>query len=242
VKQAVRRLLHRQPVWRVRTDPVRGRRRALRQEVAYWAEWLGSSGGKYADDFARRFDPEAEVEDPALRDVLAAVPGGPVSVLDVGAGPASSVGLRFPGLDLTVVAVDPLGKEYDRLLARAGLVPPVHTEAVDGEDLVAHFGEDRFDIAYSRNALDHSVDPVAVIEQMLRVVRPGGHVVLRHGVNEAVNQGYVQLHQWNLEERDGAFVVWRPDRTTNVTTALAGRAEVACWTEDDAVVCDIRRL
>lgn len=244
VRQVVGRLLQRRGrTWRTRSDPVRGRRRALREEVGYWAEWLATKGGKYADDYAYRIDPDAEVVDPALREVLATILGEAVSILDVGAGPISIVGCRFPGLVLTTVAVDPLADEYNRLLADAGLVPPVRTQAVDGEDLVAHFGEGRFDVAYSRNALDHTVDPVVVIEQMLGVVRPGGHVVLRHGLNEAVKQAYVQLHQWNLDERDGEFIVWRPDRMTNVTDALAGRAEVICWAESgDTVVCVMTKV
>src|SRR6476469_2031561 len=83
--------------WCKRSDPVRGRRRALKEEVGYWAEWLSTHGGKWSEDYAFRFDPSAEVEDPALRDALASIPKTDVSILDVGAGPASAVGVRFPG-------------------------------------------------------------------------------------------------------------------------------------------------
>jgi SAM-dependent methyltransferase len=219
--------------WRERSDPIRGRRRALSEEVDYWAHWVRTAGGDYQEEFAYRFDPDADVEDPMLREVLAGIEqqrqqGGQIAILDVGAGPASTVGHRFGETALEVVAVDPLADRYDRLLDDAGLVPPVRTEALDGERLLERFGPDRFDIAYSRNALDHAVDPVLIVEQMVAVVRRGGHVLLRHARNEAVHQDYVQLHQWNFDERDGDFIVWRGDEESNVTELLAGRAEVTC--------------
>ena len=157
--------------WQIRTDPVRGRRRALDEEIGYWAEWLDTRGGRFSDDFARRFEPDAEVEDGALRAVLAGVPGTP-SVLDVGAGPVSSVGARLDGRALDLVPVDPLADAYDGALRRRHLVPPVRTQRVAGEALTRTFGEGRFDVAYARNSLDHAVDPVAVVEEMLRVVPP----------------------------------------------------------------------
>lgn len=235
--------------WRARDDPVRGREGALREEVGYWRDWLDSRGGKWADDYRYRFDPEAEVADRALRDVLAHLPQQRVSILDVGAGPVSAVGYRYPGKTLSLTAVDPLADEYERVLEQKGLMPPVRTESVGGEELAQRFGADLFDVAYSRNALDHAVDPVAIIENMLTVVRPQGYVVLRHVRNEAVNQAYVQLHQWNFDRRDGHFVIWRPGQETDVTEALTGRGDVGCELEssvDEAaggwIVCVIRKL
>jgi SAM-dependent methyltransferase len=233
------------PVWRTRSDPVRGRSRALKEELGYWADHVSTRGGKYAEGYAYRFDPAAEVADPALREVLGAMPQEEVSILDVGAGPAPFLGYRFPGKTLSIAAVDPLADDYNLILDRGGVVPPVRTEQLEGERLVERFGPDRFDIAYSRNALDHAVDPMLIVENMLAVVRPGGHVVLRHVRNEAFKRRYRQLHQWNFDERDGELVIWRDEQQTNVTSALRGRAEVSCTVspaEDDWVVCVIRKL
>jgi SAM-dependent methyltransferase len=141
------------------------------------------------------------------------------------------VGYRLPGKSVSLTAVDPLAHEYDRVLAKAGVVPPVRTERVDGEGLLEHFGPGRFEIAYSRNALDHAVDPLAIIRNMLGVVRPGGHVILRHVRNEALRQGYVQLHQWNFDERGGRPVIWRPDREVDLTAALQGQPDIECRVE-----------
>jgi SAM-dependent methyltransferase len=219
--------------WRPRTDPVRGRRRALKEEVGYWDHWLATRGGKYAPEFAERFDPAAEVTDPALRTVLGDLEKRApevVSILDVGAGPASTVGHRFCGRPVEVTAVDPLADHYRRLLNEHGLEPPVLTERLQGEQLVERFGRGQFDVAYARNALDHAVDPVAIAENMLEVVRPGGYVVLRHVRNEAVRQRWIQLHQWNFDERDGRLVVWRPGVEIDMAERLA-TATISCYTE-----------
>jgi SAM-dependent methyltransferase len=216
--------------WRVRTDPVRGRSGALEEESGYWSDWLAARGGKWAEEFARRFDPEAEVEDGGLREVLAALPPG-ARVLDVGAGPASTVGTRFRGQPLELVAVDPLAEEYARSLSRERLVPPVPTQAIAGEELTARLGPDRFDVAYSRNALDHAVDPAVIVDEMVGVVRPGGVVVLDHVQNEGERNGYEQLHQWNFDVFDGHLIVWRNDRRIDLTDRLRDRADVRCRLE-----------
>jgi SAM-dependent methyltransferase len=216
--------------WRVRTDPVRGRHRALDEESGYWSDWLAGRGGKWADEFTRRFDPEAEVDDPALREVLAMLPPG-ARVLDVGAGPASTVGTRFEGKPIELVAVDPLAEQYERSLAREGLVPPVRTQPIAGEELTARLGSERFDIAYSRNALDHAVDPAVIVDEMVGVVRPGGIVVLDHVQNEGERNGYEQLHQWNFDVAEGHLVVWRSDRSVDLTERLHDRADVRCRVE-----------
>ena len=83
----------------------------------------------------------------------------------------------------------------------------------------------------TRNALDHAVDPVLIVENMLGVVRSGGHVVLRHTRNEGVRQSYVQLHQWNFDERGGHLIVWRPGSETDLNERLSARAEVKCHLE-----------
>ena len=121
---------------------------------------------------------------------------------------------------MTVTAVDPLADDYRRLLLEYGLEPPVRTERLEGERLVERFGSGRFDIAYARNALDHAVDPITIVGNMLEVVRDGGYVVLRHVRNEAVRQRYRQLHQWNFDARAGELVLWRPDEVISLAERL----------------------
>lgn len=147
---------------------------------------------------------------------------------------------------MTVTAVDPLADDYRRLLLEYGLEPPVRTERLEGERLVERFGSGRFDIAYARNALDHAVDPITIVGNMLEVVRDGGYVVLRHVRNEAVRQRYRQLHQWNFDARAGELVLWRPDEVISLAERLR-LGTVSCHTEANdtwvvAVIAKLRHL
>jgi SAM-dependent methyltransferase len=163
-------------------------------------------------------------------------PAEEVTILDVGAGPLTWLGYRYPGKKLTIVPVDPLADEYDRLLRNAGLEPPVRTIRVAGEALLEHFQPASFDIAYATNALDHSADPLTIISNMVTVVRPGGAVVLRHKRNEGQSARYSGLHQWNFDAVDEGLLLWNEAVEVNVGSALAGRATTAAWLEDKEVV------
>ena len=206
-----------------------GRSQALSDEVGFWRDWFATGGLEWPDDYARRTDFTAEVEDPVLRDVIGGLTRRRVEILDVGAGPITTVGYRLADKDIVITAVDPLADDYNRVLREAGIDPPIRAECVAGEDLFERFGPDSFDIAFSRNALDHAIDPVPIIENMLQVLRPGGCAVLRHVPNEAVTEDYHQLHQWNFDERAGRCIVWRnPRHERDVSELLAERAEITC--------------
>jgi SAM-dependent methyltransferase len=205
--------------------------RALPTEVEFWAEWIRTRGMDWPEDFSRRFDPGEPLQEPLLLAVLERLGGDEVEILDVGAGPATWLGKTHASKRLRITAVDPLGEAYDRLLADAELEPPVRTRAVPGEQLVEVFGPGGFDVAYARNALDHSADPVRIVRAMLAVVRPGGFVVLRHFENEGETMGYEELHQWNFSVADGRLVVWNARRRVDVTGELAGEARVTAAIE-----------
>jgi SAM-dependent methyltransferase len=216
-------------------------RRRLPSEVDFWAAWLAGAPGteEWADDRRLRLDPETEIRDPLVGDELDRIAADHVSILDVGAGPLTRLGYRYPGKTLEIVATDPLADLYDRLLRETNLDPPVRTIGVAGEDLVQHFGRNRFDLAYATNALDHSAEPVQIIENMVDVVRPGGVVLLRHKRNEGASARYGGLHQWNFDAEGGDLVVWNGVARVGVGAALAGRAETAAWLEGAEVLARI---
>jgi SAM-dependent methyltransferase len=152
-----------------------------------------------------------------------------ISILDVGAGPATNIGFRYPGRNLTIFPVDPLAHDYAGLLRAAGLEPPVRTMRVEGKALLEHFGRQRFDIAYATNSLDHSSDPLAIITNMVGVVREDGCVILRHARNEGEERRYEGLHQWNFDVIGGDLVIWNGAETVNVRHALRQQAAVEAW-------------
>jgi SAM-dependent methyltransferase len=213
----------------------RGRRRS---EVDFWAGWLTGAPGteQWAGDREERLSPETEIRDPVVRAELERSPADEISILDVGAGPLTWLGYRYSGKKLTIVPVDPLAAEYDRLLHEAGLEPPVRTIPVRGEELLEHFDPGSFDIAYATNALDHSADPLTIISNMVAVVRPGGSVILRHKHNEGASARYSGLHAWNFDTADGRLLLWNEATEIDVGAALADRANTTAWREGNEVV------
>lgn len=220
--------LGRRLVWRARRS----------SEIDFWAAWLSGAPGteEWADDRALRLAPETEIRDPFLRAELDRIPAEEISILDVGAGPITKLGFRFPGKKLTIVPVDPLADEYDRLLRHTGLDPPIRTIRVAGEALLEHFGPGSFDIACATNSLDHSADPFTIISNMVDVVRTGGIVLLEHKRNEGDSARYGGLHQWNFDIDGDSLILWNNAVDLNVGAVLAGRAQATAWMSGNEVV------
>jgi SAM-dependent methyltransferase len=189
------------------------------EERRFWDGWIASRGGQWPEDFSWRMNPAAPLW-PFPAQVAATLGQPALRLLDVGAGPITSLGGVLPGVALEVTAVDPLAPLYAALLARHGVVPPIPTRFATMEELLLFFPARQFDLVHCRNALDHAADPLLGIRQMLAVTRPGGVVALDHFPNEGEREGYGGFHQWNLDLRDGRFVLWTPAETVDVATAL----------------------
>jgi SAM-dependent methyltransferase len=198
-------------------------------ETDFWADWLVGAPGteQWAWDREQRLDSTTEIRDPLVREELERLGSAEISILDVGAGPLTSLGYRYPGKTLTIVPVDPLADEYDRLLRTIG---------VAGEALVEWFGARRFDIAYATNSLDHSADPLAIIGNMVSLVRADGVVLLRHKRNEGESARYGGLHQWNFDAVDGRLRLWNDAVEIDVGAALGERAAATAWVSGNEVL------
>ncbi len=94
-------------------------------------------------------------------------------MLDVGGGPGFFAD-AFAARGATYVAVDADAGEM-RLHGRA---PGPRTVQASGTALP--FCDGAFDIAYSSNVLEHVPEPWAMADEMVRVVRPGGLVVISY--------------------------------------------------------------
>jgi SAM-dependent methyltransferase len=226
-----------------RKPPERLWREGFHEEVAFWERVLP---GRVAtlDDYRARADPNAPVSDPVIERLLTEIPEQIVSIIDVGSGPLTAIGKTYPGKTLRISAADPLAPEYARIMREAGLEPPVPPIACRGEDLLEHFRPESFDIAFAQNALDHCVHPQRVITNMVRLVKSGRFVVLRHKRSEGRHQNYRGLHQWNFDVEDGEFVIWRPGQETiHMERVLEGTAAVDWFMEEDGywLLCVIRK-
>jgi SAM-dependent methyltransferase len=145
-----------------------------------------------------------------LRKLIDAGPGSKVEILDVGAGPLTYLGQKWPERELGITALDPNAAEYDRLLAKHCIEPPCRTVFGYVEDLSSVVPESFFDLVHARNCIDHSKDPLKAIREMVRAVKPGCCVYLNHWISEGRRNKYGGPHQWNLFHRDGRFLVDRP--------------------------------
>ena len=231
-------------VRRIRAIGPNSRDRHLRNEVGFWRRWLASEGLAWPDDYVRRFDTEAPVQD-HLAAVIDRLDGTSVDILDVGAGPVTVVGKIHPSKKVAITATDILAPEYNRMLDGFGLKPPVRTIYAQSEKLRARVGGRQFDIVHAQNTLDHSDDPFAALEEMLALTRPGGFIVLLHEENEGSNELYNALHQWDFSSEDGRFLIAGPGPNgarRDVTEMMAGRAEVECSNHLGEVLVVMRKL
>ncbi len=126
-----------------------------------------------------------------------------VETLDIGCGPISV--LRWGVLQgvLRVTGVDPLLDMYRMILQRHGLdgLPAIACQRalnIYAEALASVLPPESFDIVFTRNAIDHVEDPIAVISQAEACLRPGGILVLDFHTREGSRQGWEQLHQFDL--------------------------------------------
>jgi SAM-dependent methyltransferase len=248
-RKALKRVPGVMPAWRSlrgylvgRMEPREVWRDANPGEVEFWRRELP---GRIATlpDYQRRVDPEGPVTDPVLKYLLARIPETTISMIDVGAGPLTAVGKAHPGKTLNITATDPLAGEYVRIMQEAGIEPPVPPVACRGEDLLDTFEPNSFDIAFARNAVDHSFDPQRVITNMVHLVKEGRFVVLRHIPREGERNSYRGLHQWNFDIEDGDFVIWRPrGPKVHMDRKLEDIASLACFHDSSGwMVCVITK-
>ena len=202
----------------------------LENEAVFWRQALADGGKRWSPEaFRQRMDPKFAFPD-HLQELVAASPAAhrdPIRVLDVGAGPLTAVGFHWPGRTVALSAVDPLADVFDTILDELRLEPPVRTRKAAGEDLLSSFPADSFDIVVCSNALDHSRDPLQCVRQMFAVTQPGGWVFLWHYRNEAEEEGYAGLHQWNLDEAAGDMILWNRKVRHSCRAELGDRAVVA---------------
>jgi SAM-dependent methyltransferase len=108
-------------------------------------------------------------------------------ILEVGSG---SHGLIFGLGHEKAVGIDPLAHHYKRLFPKyQGSTP---TLAAEGEALP--FDDEAFDIVLSDNVIDHAREPVGILEEIVRVMKPGGilffTVNIHHPVYEVVSKAH----------------------------------------------------
>lgn len=167
-------------------------KQGIQYEVDFWTRWFETKGLEWPQDYERRLAPLPlapwlEALLPADRDVT--------EMLDVGAGPLTRIATFSPTREIRVTATDPLAGHYDAVIDASGIEPQVRTQLAFAEDLSARFERNRFALVTCTNALDHAIEPVWGILEMMMVLERHGSIVLVHHQNEAEFENYSGFHQ-----------------------------------------------
>lgn len=116
-----------------------------------------------------------------------------LKVLDVGSGAVSLLNGTFSKANITTV--DPLGSLYPLIFdyPKYDIKPPI---GCGGEEMDF---ENSFDVVHMSNAIDHSQNPAACFNKLMRAARPGGYVALQGFEDEAIGENWEGFHQWNFK-------------------------------------------
>jgi SAM-dependent methyltransferase len=198
----------------------------LRSEIVWWDDYFRTKGLWCPDEYRDSLDPDLPLQ---LRPTALLPPERDAHILDVGAGPLTYLGRKASGRQLQITAVDPLADEYDKILHKYGIQPVVRTQRLEAEDLTKRFSANTFDLCVAHNSLDHAHNPERAVLQMIDVVKRGRYVLLEHARNEAEQQKYSGLHQWNFDlSPDGGFLIRSKSSVTNMTQKYADRCTICC--------------
>jgi SAM-dependent methyltransferase len=191
----------------------------LGSEVGFWQGWFENP--KFLEGRLARIEAAKSFAQYYV-DLIKAVPGQSLRVLDVGSGPISTLGVSAKNNPVELVCTDALADDYNVLLDRHGYNNLPRIRKVKGEDLVAQFGVRAFDIVHCANALDHFEDPARSFENMYQTCRPGGALVIISVENEGEREKYQGLHQWNLRAADDGLFLASRSGSTNLLNFAAG--------------------
>jgi SAM-dependent methyltransferase len=198
----------------------------LRSEMDFWDAYFRTKGLQWPETYMMRLDPTLPLQP---RPSALLPPQEEVRILDVGAGPLSYLGKTHPTKRIHITPVDPLAHQYDRIIKKYQVHPVIQTQKLAAEKLTRRFSSNTFDLVFARNCIDHSYDPEKAIREMIEVVKSGHYVLLEHAPNEAENEGYAGLHQWNFSmSSDGDFIIRSKTQETNMTRKYAGQCKIEC--------------
>ncbi len=125
-------------------------------------------------------------------------------VVDFGCGLAQLTREMARAAGRPVVGIERSREQLDEALRQAKAAGEEHlVELREGDVTSPPLGDDewgRFDVAHARFVLEHVADPLAVVRQMVRAVRPGGRIVLADDDHDV-------LRLW--PEPPGLMPVWQ---------------------------------
>ena len=197
----------------------------IQDELVFWNNFIANEGGQFFWGFEKTTSSNRRFE--LDEDIPAELYGKELKFIDVGAGPFSRCGKVTEKVRLNAISVDPLAYAYSELKKKYGVDNGIRLETGFVELLDKKFGANSFDIVHMSNSLDHCFSAIDGIYQLLNICKIGGKVILRHHENEAQNENYEGLHQWNLSlhNAEDSFIIWRDNDRFDVCKMFAQYAD-----------------
>lgn len=156
-------------------------------------------------------------------------------LMDIGCGAVSRYGSLLPdGGRVRLIAADSLAHAYKKI---NDYYAPENKKTVTFgmfEFMAVFFKKDLADVILIENALDHCVDPLKSVIECLQILKPGGLLRLYHHRAEAIWEGCLGLHKWNIDCNDNKeFIVWNEDNYINVNKFFGDDVEVKVFVQGD---------
>ena len=122
-----------------------------------------------------------------------------IKIVDIGSGPFPRTGQYLEGVNVEVHNCDK--QDFSGFWRDLGEVPLFPIEQHNMERL--SYRDDYFDIVHCVNALDHTIDALAALKEMIRVCKPDGWVYIDCNLDQLTT--HRGKHYWDAQE-DGTFV------------------------------------
>lgn len=147
-----------------------------------------------------------------IENVISKISKDCIKLLDVGCGPFPKSGLFHKAYIIERTLADSLADKYHSLFFDFDInTNGQKIMKTNVEDIDEQFMTNSFDIIYSKNALDHSYNPIKGIINLLNLLNENGLVVLEHYIKEGNYTNYFGLHQWDFYIENDCFYISNND-------------------------------
>lgn len=131
-----------------------------------------------------------------------------IRLLDIGCGPFPKSGIHLKDFTIDRTLVDPMADSYHALLEEHSI--NTYSQKIikfDAENLKEKFENNSFEIIFSKNALDHTYNPIEVISNSIELLTSDGMIILEHYIKEGEYTNYFGLHQWDFFIENGHLYI-----------------------------------
>ena len=121
-----------------------------------------------------------------------------IKIVDIGSGPYPRTGQYLEGVKIEIHHCDK--QDFSGFWRDLGETPLFLIQQQNMEKLT--YPDNYFDIVHCVNTLDHTIDALAALKEMIRVCKPGGWVYIDCNLDQ-LSTGH--KHYWSAQE-NGSFV------------------------------------